>query len=55
MMKLNPDREFVSKFTKKLKENDGYCPCAIVKTKDTKCKCKDMREKNICICELYVK
>ncbi len=25
-------------------ENDGYCPCALVKDKDTKCICKEFRE-----------
>ena len=25
-------------------ENDGYCPCLIGKTPDTKCMCKDFRE-----------
>ena len=24
--------------------NDGYCPCAIDKTEDTKCPCKEFRE-----------
>ena len=24
--------------------NDGYCPCAIWKTPDTKCMCKGFRE-----------
>ena len=26
---------------KLVKANDGYCPCAIEKTPDTKCMCKD--------------
>ena len=25
-------------------ENDGYCPCALVKDRDTKCICKEFRE-----------
>lgn len=43
---------------KKLKENDGYCPCSIVKTEDTKCMCKNFREQqeeSQCHCGLYEK
>lgn len=25
-------------------QNDGYCPCAVFKTPDTKCICKEFRE-----------
>lgn len=53
-MKLNPDMEYRKDILAKLKANDGYCPCAIVKSEDTKCKCKDMRENNICECSLWV-
>lgn len=37
--------------------NDGYCPCAAVKDKDTKCMCKDFRDQpdGICHCGLYKK
>lgn len=52
--KLNkPDIE------KKLKENDGYCPCSIIRNEDTKCMCKEFRESKIlagtCHCGLYYK
>lgn len=42
-----------------IKNNDGYCPCAIDKNKDTKCMCKAFRDKIIegyigeCHCGLY--
>ena len=39
-------------------ENDGYCPCAVAKTPDTKCKCRDFREQKEpgpCHCGLYLK
>ena len=41
----------------KLKENDGYCPCRIEQTPDTKCMCKEFREQEEgeCHCGLYVK
>ena len=37
--------------------NDGYCPCAIEKTADTKCMCKEFREmkKGICHCGRFEK
>ena len=47
---------------KKLKENSGYCPCRLDKTKDTKCMCKEFREQiadpnyeGYCHCMLYYK
>lgn len=41
-----------------VKENDGYCICAVVKTPDTKCMCKEFleqKENGICHCGLYKK
>lgn len=41
-----------------LKDNDGYCPCEIQRTPDTKCMCKAFREQTEpgpCHCGLYVK
>lgn len=58
MIRLNPDREIVTRVQEALKESDGYCPCAIIRNEDTKCMCKDFRE-NVssgeCHCGLYVK
>lgn len=60
MVKLNPDTELVTEIKKKLKENNGYCPCRISKTPDTKCMCKEFRdmiktgELGMCHCGLYV-
>lgn len=43
----------------KLKANDGYCPCAIERTVDSLCMCKDFRENvkagEYCHCGLYFK
>lgn len=38
-------------------DNDGYCPCAIQKTPDTKCICKEFREQEsgLCHCGRYEK
>lgn len=38
--------------------NDGYCPCAVVKTQDTRCVCKEFREQTtpgLCHCGRYEK
>lgn len=47
----NPEQE------KELEDNDGYCPCAVVKDEDTKCMCKSFREMKTgtCMCGLYTK
>lgn len=53
----NPNKEFVSDIKQALKANGGYCPCSIVKSKDTKCMCKEFRdmEEGTCHCGLYTK
>ena len=57
MISLNPDTIIVREIKEKLKENDGYCPCSLVKTTDTKCMCKEFRlqESGMCHCGLYIK
>lgn len=56
--RLNPDTNKVRAIREALKENDGYCPCAIHKSSDTLCICKDFKEQSTpgpCHCGLYVK
>lgn len=39
-------------------DNGGYCPCALAKTPDTKCMCREFREQQqpgACHCGLYIK
>lgn len=55
MMILNPDIKVRNEILDKLKKNNMYCPCMIVKNEDTRCRCKQCREEEICICGLYVK
>lgn len=57
MIKENPDKKIVSEIRQQLKENDGYCPCMIIKNDDTKCMCKQFREQTngMCHCGLYIK
>ena len=57
MIKLNTNKELVDDIKSKLKLNNGYCPCSIIKSEDTKCMCKEFREQEYgeCHCGLYVK
>lgn len=56
----NPDDEYAKEVKKMIKDNNGYCPCKLVKTKDTKCKCKDFRDQvdagieGSCHCGLWI-
>ena len=56
-IKINPNVEIVSNIRKALKDNNGYCPCKIVKNKDTICICKEFRDgpPGLCHCGLYIK
>lgn len=56
-IKVSDDKELVQEIRAKLKENDGYCPCCVQKTEDTKCMCKEFREQESgeCHCGLYYK
>lgn len=51
------DAEHEAAMRAALEQNGGYCPCAIEKSEDTKCMCKDFREQESgeCHCGLYVK
>lgn len=43
---------------KAVEKNDGYCPCSLIKTEDTKCMCKEFREQDHpgkCHCGRYEK
>ena len=56
-IKINPNTEIVNNIRNALKNNNGYCPCRIVKNEDTICMCKDFREgpPGMCHCGLYIK
>ena len=41
-----------------VKKNNGYCPCAVIKTDETECMCKEFRDQETpgtCHCGLYEK
>ena len=44
IIEVNPD------FRKAVEDNDGYCPCMVERTPDTKCMCKDFREQESGLC-----
>lgn len=58
-IRKNQDTEQVKRIQEALRNNDGYCPCSIIKSKDTKCMCKDFRDKitngyiGLCHCGLF--
>lgn len=55
---VTQDKELAEEIRKALRENDGYCPCSITKTPDSKCMCKDFLEnieRGPCHCGLYIK
>ena len=56
-IKQNPDTKLTNEVRKQLTENDGYCPCKLEKTQDTKCMCKEFvdAESGMCHCGLYIK
>lgn len=56
-IKVTDDIELKEKIRQALKDNNGYCPCRLEKTEDTKCMCKEFRkqEYGTCHCGLYVK
>ena len=56
---VNNNAEEVMTILQAVAENDGYCPCAIEKSDDTRCMCKSFREEipanEYCHCGLYFK
>lgn len=58
VVKTVDDPDKVLQVTTMLKNNDGYCPCRMQHTPDTKCMCKQFREQiepGTCHCGLYEK
>ncbi len=59
---LNPDNEIVKSVREGLEKTEGYCPCRLERTEDTKCICKEFRAQmedqayeGFCHCMLYYK
>lgn len=56
-IKVNPDAAVAADIRQRLKENEGYCPCRLSRTPETKCMCKEFLEQSEgeCHCGLYIK
>lgn len=58
-VELTNDMELRQEIKQGLIENNGFCPCEIERTPDTKCMCKDFRENvavgEYCHCGLFKK
>ena len=56
-VKVTDNAELANQIRAELKTNLGYCPCKLIKNKDTKCMCKDFieMEEGMCHCGLYIK
>ena len=58
-VKVVDDKARVEEIRKALEDNDGYCPCRLIKNVDTKCMCREFREQMAagllgeCQCGLY--
>ena len=58
-IRINNDEALAAEAKKQVMENDGYCPCALDREPNTKCMCKDFRDKvksgyiGECNCGLY--
>ena len=55
---VTKDKKFAENMRNAIKANDGYCPCKLERTDDTKCMCKEFRDSNelgTCHCGLYIK
>jgi len=52
---LTENAERIASFLKRQAEKYGkpYCPCTTIRTEQTVCPCKTMREKGVCHCGLF--
>lgn len=57
MIRVTHDKELEQQIRKSLEDNDGYCPCRVLKIPENKCMCKEFREQESgeCHCGLYYK
>ena len=56
-IKVTDNKEHAEKIRKLIRDNNGYCPCRLVRNDDTKCICKEFleQEEGECHCGLYIK
>lgn len=54
----NPDKAKYDEMTQAVKNCDGFCPCELERTPDTRCMCKAFREQmepGLCHCQRFIK
>ena len=54
----NPNKETYERITQAVLDNDGYCPCLLVRNDDTKCICSDFKNQAVegeCHCGRFIK
>lgn len=54
----NTNKEIYEQVTLAVKNNNGFCPCELLKNEDTKCICKAFREQSEpgeCHCGRFLK
>ena len=54
----NPNEEQYLEATRAVENNNGYCPCQLLKNDDTVCMCKNFvlsKELGLCECGRYLK
>ena len=61
-IRYNENKELVAQIQEGLRRKEGYCPCRLERTPDTKCMCKEFRDQiadpdfeGYCHCMLYYK
>ena len=61
-VRLNENKELVDAIKEGLRKKNGYCPCRVEISDDTKCICKEFKEQmadpdfeGYCHCMLYYK
>lgn len=53
----NKDKDKYNEVTQAVKDNNGYCPCKLIKNEDTRCVCKEFKEQEqgLCHCGRFYK
>jgi ferredoxin-thioredoxin reductase catalytic subunit len=49
------NERFKDRIIKRIKANNGFCPCVNEKSDDTLCPCKEYLDTHDCHCNLYIK
>ena len=44
-VRLNENKEIVAEIREGLKKTGGYCPCRVERTDDTRCMCREFKER----------